>query len=216
MPLVLYYLAPSPPARTVNLVLHALDLPVEYKTVDLFKKEHLAPEFLKVNPLHTVPVIDDDGFILWESRAIITYLVSKYGKDDSLYPKDLQKRAIVDQRLHYSNDVFYVIRQLTGGIALRNEAPTPELIEKVKVVQENIEKLLTGNKFMAGDTLTVADYSFITLVDLVEVYCPPDGKFPLTKEWVSRCQSSMKDFEKANKEGSEIIVNVVQNFISKS
>uniref|UniRef100_A0A1B6HZ22 GST C-terminal domain-containing protein n=1 Tax=Homalodisca liturata TaxID=320908 RepID=A0A1B6HZ22_9HEMI len=150
MPLVLYYLAPSPPARTVNLVLHALDLPVEYKTVDLFKKEHLAPEFLK------------------------------------------------------------------GGIALRNEAPTPELIEKVKVVQENIEKLLTGNKFMAGDTLTVADYSFITLVDLVEVYCPPDGKFPLTKEWVSRCQSSMKDFEKANKEGSEIIVNVVQNFISKS
>jgi hypothetical protein len=38
----------------------------------------------------------------------MTYLVSKYAKDDALYPKDLQKRAIVDQRLHYSNDVFYI------------------------------------------------------------------------------------------------------------
>uniref|UniRef100_A0A1B6GD78 Uncharacterized protein n=1 Tax=Cuerna arida TaxID=1464854 RepID=A0A1B6GD78_9HEMI len=216
MPLVLYYLAPSPPVRTVNLVLNALDLPFEIKNVDLFKQEHLAPEFLKLNPLHTVPVIDDNGFILWESRAIITYLVSKYGKEDSLYPKDLQKRAIVDQRLHYSNDVFYVIRELTGGIALRNQAPTPELIEKVKVAQENIEKLLAGNKFIAGDTLTVADYSFITFMDLVEVYCPPNDKFPLTKEWVSRCQSSMKDFEKANKEGADMIVNVVRNFINKT
>ncbi|KAG8256024.1 hypothetical protein J6590_078406 [Homalodisca vitripennis] len=52
---------------------------------------------------------DDSLYPQRSARSIMTYLVSKYGKDDSLYPRDLRKRAIVDQRLHYSNDVFYVL-----------------------------------------------------------------------------------------------------------
>ncbi|XP_046680756.1 glutathione S-transferase 1-like [Homalodisca vitripennis] len=216
MPVVLYWLEHSPPVRSVNLVLHALDLPVEYVDVDLYKKDQLSPWYLKLNPLHTVPLIDDNGFILWESRAIMTYLVSKYGKDDSLYPKDLQKRAVVDQRLHYSNDVFYVVGELTQGIAFRQKAPTPELIGKIKEAQENIEKLLTGNKYIAGDSLTVADYSFITLVDLIEVYSPPMKKFPLTKEWFERCKLNMKNFDKANKKGADTVVNKVKKFLGQS
>lgn len=48
--------------------------------------------------------------------------------------------------------------------------PVPvEQITKVREVQENLEKLLSGHDFMAGDTLTVADYSFITMVDALEV-----------------------------------------------
>ncbi|XP_046680934.1 glutathione S-transferase 1-like [Homalodisca vitripennis] len=216
MPLVFYWLEPSPPVRAVNLIIHALDLPVEYRVVDLYKKEHLTPQYLKMNPLHTVPLIDDNGFYLWESRAIMTYLVSKYGKDDSLYPKDLQKRAIVDQRLHYSNDVFYAVRELTQGIAFYEKPPTPELLGKIEEAQENIEKLLKGHKFMAGDTLTVADYGFITLVDLMEVYCPPGNKYPLTKEWFSRCKSTMKNFEKANKNGANMVLSKVKSFLGKA
>jgi len=41
------------------------------------------------------------------SHAISAYLVGKYGKDDALYPKDLQKRAIVDQRLHFDTGVLF-------------------------------------------------------------------------------------------------------------
>lgn len=59
----------------------------------------------------------------------MTYLVSKYGKDDSLYPKDLKKRAIVDQRLHFSNDAFFVLKQITvRSYMVRN---TSSGIEKV-------------------------------------------------------------------------------------
>lgn len=59
-----------------------------------------------MNPQHTVPTLNDNGYILWDSHAINAYLVGKYGKDDSLYPKDLQKRGIVDQRLHYNSSVI--------------------------------------------------------------------------------------------------------------
>lgn len=59
-----------------------------------------------MNPQHTVPTLDDEGFILWDSHAIMPYLVAKYGKEKSLYPEDLQKRAIIDQRLHFDSNVL--------------------------------------------------------------------------------------------------------------
>lgn len=56
-----------------------------------------------MNPQHTIPLLDDDGYFLADSHAINAYLVGKYGKDDSLYPKDLKKRGKVDERLHFDN-----------------------------------------------------------------------------------------------------------------
>ena len=77
------------------------------KTCDLMKGEHMTPEYLKINPQHTIPCLKDGDFCLNESRAIMTYLASKYGKDDKLYPKDVATRAIVDQRLYFDMGVFY-------------------------------------------------------------------------------------------------------------
>lgn len=50
--------------------------------------------------------MDTDGFVIWDSHAILTYLVSRYGKDDSLYPSDVKKRATIDQRLHFDSNVL--------------------------------------------------------------------------------------------------------------
>ena len=59
-------------------------------------------KFLELNPGGTIPVLEDDGFVLAESNAIVTYLANKYQWTD-LYPseKDPRRRALVDWYLHY-------------------------------------------------------------------------------------------------------------------
>ena len=51
-----------------------LDIKVDLVLVDLFKGEQNSPNFLKLNPNHKVPVLEHDGFVLWESYAIMQYL----------------------------------------------------------------------------------------------------------------------------------------------
>lgn len=76
--------------------------------MNLFEKEQLNDEFLKVNPQHTVPVLVDGDYILSESRAIATYLAEKtYPNGHSLYPLDAKKRGIINNRLHYDATVVY-------------------------------------------------------------------------------------------------------------
>lgn len=103
----LYYLPVSPPARAVLLGIRNLGLSVELITLDLFKLEHLSPNFIKINPVHQIPVlVEDEGFVLCESRAILGYLVNKFKPNSKLYPNDARKRAVIDQRLYYDTLVF--------------------------------------------------------------------------------------------------------------
>lgn len=62
----------------------------------------------QLNPQHTVPtIIDQDGTVVYDSHAINVYLVSKYGKDDSLYPADMVTRAKVNAALHFDSGVLF-------------------------------------------------------------------------------------------------------------
>jgi glutathione S-transferase len=99
-PLVFYHSVPSPYSRAVLLLIRYLGIDAEVKVLDLLeKKEHMTPEFLKINPQHCVPTIDDDGYYLWESRAILTYLLESRAPE--LVPTSPKEKAILNQRLHY-------------------------------------------------------------------------------------------------------------------
>ncbi len=73
----LYYMSLSAPCRAVILTAKMAGVELNLKTLDLFAEEHLKPEFIKINPQHTVPTLDDNGFVVTESRAICAYLVNK-------------------------------------------------------------------------------------------------------------------------------------------
>merc|ERR1719183_3297817 len=78
------------------------------------KKGSRSPDYLaNINPTGTVPaLVEDDGFTVWESHAILVYLAEKHGWDD-VYPKDPKIRGIIQQWLHWHHQN---IRQLTLGL----------------------------------------------------------------------------------------------------
>lgn len=80
---------------------------IQVKNLNLFAKEQLNPDFVKLNPQHVVPTLKDGDFVMWESRAIATYLIDTRSPNNSLYPNDIEKRAIIDQRLYFDAGTFY-------------------------------------------------------------------------------------------------------------
>src|SRR5262245_45591282 len=87
----------SPNCVRVRAVIHELGLEVEIIDVNIMSREPRPPDFLAANPNGKVPAfVDDDGFSLFESRAINAYLASKRPERD-LYPADPKRRAIADQ-----------------------------------------------------------------------------------------------------------------------
>lgn len=88
MSLILYYHPLSQPSRAVNSLLLFGDIQAERKFVDI-PKETRSPEFAKINPFKTVPVIQDKDFVLFESHAILRYLCRVNPSLKSFYPEVL-------------------------------------------------------------------------------------------------------------------------------
>lgn len=115
MPKTFYHHPISPPSRAALLAIRNLGIECEVKVIDIYKGEQNTPEFLKINPMHQVPVYVEGDFILTESRAIITYLASSI--KSKLYPDDLKKRAIVDSRLYFdATNMFGALRDFAVSL----------------------------------------------------------------------------------------------------
>ena len=103
----LHFALGSPPARACLMLIRNLELDVQVVNVNLAGGEQHSDEFAKLNPLHKVPVLVDDDFVLSESRAIMAYLVNAKKPESSLYPSDPKARARIDQRLYYDATVVF-------------------------------------------------------------------------------------------------------------
>jgi glutathione S-transferase len=201
----LYMIHASPPVRAVLITAKAIGLDLTEKEIDFFQGEYLKPEYLKLNPQHTVPtLVDDDGFVVWDSHAIATYLVSKYAKDDSLYPKDLKKRAIVDQRLHFESGVLFArLLRITKPILFKgktviDDADRDNMLEAYQFLNSFLE----GKQWVAGDFISVADYSLISSVSSIETLVPIDEeKCPNVVAWQKRLEAR-PEYE-VNRKGRE-------------
>ncbi|KAJ7848389.1 thioredoxin-like protein [Mycena leptocephala] len=82
----------------IALVLAEKQVPFDHILIDIHAKDHKTSEFLAMNPFGQVSVIDDDGFVIYESRAICRYLCEKYADQGTpLLPSEVTKRALAEQ-----------------------------------------------------------------------------------------------------------------------
>ncbi|XP_065220124.1 glutathione S-transferase 1-like [Planococcus citri] len=218
MPVKLYYTVAStmvsPPIRAVVHTLKALNVPYELVNINLLQSDQLE-KFLRINPQYTVPTIEDeDGFGIWDSHAINAYLANKYGKNDKLYPKDPKARAVVDQRLHFDNGVLFIslmnnINQIILKKTLRKV--TNELKVPVEDSYNFLEQFLVEKQFIAGDDITIADFSILTTLTNLSVFVPVNGaKYPLITDYMKRCEINIPDFQQLEKEGKQSLIEVLK------
>jgi glutathione S-transferase len=120
-------------------------------------------EFAKLNPNRLVPVIEDDGFVLWESHAIVRYLAAEYGMG-RLAPADRKQRALANQWMEWANSTLYpdvILKCFLGIIRTPAKQRDVAAIEAAaRRVGDNLAILdsqLGGRSYILGDQLTVAD-----------------------------------------------------------
>ena len=103
------------------------DLNIPYERIDAGMEHGVnkTPEYLKINPNGLVPTISDNGFILWESHAVMRYLIrrndNKSGSgsaDNSIYPRDSKGSSLVDQWLAWISTIC-LLRSMTSAAAFR-------------------------------------------------------------------------------------------------
>ncbi|KAH8357747.1 hypothetical protein KR200_002819 [Drosophila serrata] len=204
--IVLYGVDMSPCVRAVKLTLKALNLEYEYKEMNLQKGEHLTEEFLKKNPQHTVPVLEDNGTAIWDSHAIATYLVDKYAKSDELYPKDLIKRANVNQRLYFDASVIYAsLVNLVAPFWLNGVTELPqEKLDSAHRGLQMLETFLSSGTYLVGDTLTLADLVTGPTVSALQAVVDIEPTvYPKITAWMERLNeiAYYKDINEAAAQG---------------
>uniref|UniRef100_V5GNG5 Glutathione S-transferase n=1 Tax=Anoplophora glabripennis TaxID=217634 RepID=V5GNG5_ANOGL len=210
----LYYSQVSPSSRAVLMCAKAIGLDLVIIQLNIFNGEQHNPEFKKLNPLHTIPTLDDNGFVLYDSHAIMAYLVGKYAKDKSLYPEDLRRRAIIDQRLHFDSGVLFARHACAVLSILKGQKPVGE--EHVKAVNEAygfIEIFLQHNKYVAGDSLSIADFSILTTISNANVLIPfNESTYPKLTAW--RNLLKILPYYEINQIGLEAFISVMRSKLS--
>ncbi|XP_055386634.1 glutathione S-transferase 1-1 [Condylostylus longicornis] len=182
----LYSVSDGPPSLAVRMTLKALDIPYELHNVDYVNSEHLSEEYAKMNPQKEIPVLDDDGFYLSESVAIMQYLCDKYGPESSLYPKNPKERAIVNQRLNFNMAFYYSsIGQYVMAPIFFDYQRTELGLKKVHIALQVFETYLKslGTKYAAGNNLTIADFPLVTATICLEAIDFKLDEYPLIKKW---------------------------------
>lgn len=134
----------------------------EFAMLDIMKGEHMTPEFLKKNPFHLIPTLEEaDGFTLGESCTILRYLATKY--NPALYPADAKLRARIDSAMDaFATTVYGPWKEPVYAVMGFGAPPADgkKAAEELKVVLDAFATAFVGKegKYICGDVLTIADY----------------------------------------------------------
>jgi glutathione S-transferase len=201
----LYMHPASTTCRPIMMFIADNNMKVDQQVVDIMTGEQYQPAFSAINPSNAVPVLEDGSFRMTESSAILKYLADKI--DSPAYPKDLQKRARVNEVMDWFNTGFYrtygyglIYAQLLDGYKLKGEAGQTEALAAAKTAAQRflsiLDKSILGSKpYLCGDSITIADYFASGLLSVGEVIGCKFANYPNIQRWYERMmkQPSWKD-----------------------
>jgi len=194
----------SPPSFTVKACLAYLKVPYESVIVSLEKMEHLTADFKKKNPNGELPCLEDDGFYVSESAAIIQYLADRFKKDDTLYPSNLQQRARINHLLAFNNTSYY------KGIFDMWFYPAfyayPKLQFNTKKMKhyvgvfDNILGQYGGPYAIGTNKVTIADIHLLMTQICLDAYEFDISSFPNVTKWYKHVQKNETEIWKLGDE----------------
>jgi len=203
MALTLYIDHASQPSRAIHLFCLENNIPFKLHEHKILKGTHKSDESKSRNPNAKVPVIDDDGFHLWESHAILRYLARSRSTADHWYPKDPKAAALVDRYLdwHHSNTrqgaapylfgkTFAPILGVPADVAEQHVKKSLPLLESSLKMIDTF--FLEKTPFLAGEQISLADLSAveeIVMLDLIPFDLSP---YPKVQAWIKRVQGATK------------------------
>jgi glutathione S-transferase len=201
MSLTLYYGSGSPFAWRAQFALEHKALAYERKVLSFSAGDTRKPEFVALNPRHTVPTLVDGDFVLYESNAITAYLDDAYpGRGAPLFPGDARMRATVWRlMMEVDNYVMKATDEVVDyGFSTKPEERDPQKLDAArKAVAEEFAQM---TRYMKGDflvgPLSAADFSLyppVAFMFRVRVKLPDfdaDGLLtPELKRWKTRVES---------------------------
>jgi glutathione S-transferase len=187
----LYYDPITTNCRKVAAGFSLMNVPFEEARVDYLGGGHKAKEYLDINPNGSLPTIVDDGFILWESNAILQYVADKHGAV-AYYPKELKLRADINrwhlwESAHWFPSCYvYLIENLVKPFmkiesdqsAVEKEAPNWHKLAGI------LEQRLQNQRWLCGENVTLADISVAAPIHLHPYQKLPLGKYPSLRRWM--------------------------------
>jgi glutathione S-transferase len=174
-------------ARRVQMLCEECDIPYAYQLVDLMKGEQYTPTFLALNPNSKVPVMDDDGFVLWESQAIMRYLADKHKAVD-WYPTEPKTRARIEQWLDWNQTR---LGQEAGKIMYnthfagdkRNDKAIEDAKKWLEKILPVLDDELKQHSYLGDDQPNLADIAVATNMAYLDM-CQYDLKpYPAVARW---------------------------------
>ncbi len=196
----LYMHPVSMTSRPVRLFIAESGIDVEEQVIDLMTGEHYQDPYVAINPNRLVPVLDDGDFRLTESSAILKYLADKI--DSPAYPKDLRKRAKVNEMMDWFNTNFY--RDYAYGCVypqiFPNHKREDDAVQKATIAwgQERAKGWMQilndhwigpNQQYLCGDEITIADYFGVCLLTVGEIIRIDFSAYPNVERWLSNMKT---------------------------
>jgi glutathione S-transferase len=190
----------STTSRAVMLFAAEQNIALDQQVVDLFTGEQYRPEYESVNPNHLVPVLEDDGFRLTESSAILKYLAEK--TSSPAYPTDLKERARVNEAMDWVNTQLnrdycygFVYPQIFGFHKRRSDEAHQAQLEWGRERAQGWLKVLDshflgeGKPYLCGGSITLADYFAAPFVHVGELTGSDFAAYRNVGSWLSRMKA---------------------------